>query len=121
MNGSSPQRSNPQRAQQPARGTSPSKGWRSAVKRAAEDPQLGLISFFAALISLIVLPFSIYRFAQGQIGVGIIDAAIVIAVSAVGVIAWLPGQTARAGILMAIVTTTSCLVVSLLFARHGLL
>ena len=121
MNGSSPQRSNPQRAQQPARGTSPSKGWRSAVKRAAEDPQLGLISFFAALISLIVLPFSIYRFVHGQIGVGIIDAVIVIAVSAVGVIAWLPGQTARAGILMAIVTTTSCLVVSLLFARHGLL
>ena len=91
------------------------------MERAREDPQLGLISFFAALIALIVLPFSIYRFAQGQIGVGIIDAVIVIAVSAVGFIAWLPGQTERAGILMAIVTTTGCLVVSVLFARHGLL
>jgi diguanylate cyclase (GGDEF)-like protein len=91
------------------------------VKRANEDPQLGLISFFAALIALIVLPFSIYRFTQGQIGVGIIDAMIVISVAAVGLIAWLPGQTERAGILMAIVTTTGCLVVSVLFARHGLL
>ena len=121
MKESSPQRSSPQGAGQRARGDSPSRGWRAAVKRATEDPQLGLISFFAALIALIVLPFSIYRFAQGQIGVGIIDAVIVIAVSAVGIVAWLPGQTARAGILMATVTTTSCLVVSVLFARHGLL
>ncbi len=121
MNGSSPQRSSPQGAGQHARGDAPSRGWRAAVKRATEDPQLGLISFFAALIALIVLPFSIYRFAQGQIGVGIIDAVIVVAVSAVGIVAWRPGQTERAGTLMAIVTTTSCLVVSLLFARHGLL
>ena len=121
MNGSSPLRSSPQGAGQPARGDAPSRGWRAAVKRATDDPQLGLISFFAALIALIVLPFSIYRFAQGQVGVGIIDALIVIAVSAVGFVAWRPGQTERAGILMAVVTTTGCLVVSLLFARHGLL
>ena len=121
MNGSSPRRSYPQGAEQPPCGDAAVSGWRAAVRRATEDPQLGLISFFAALIALIVLSFSIYRFAQGQIGVAIIDAVIVIAVSAVGVVAWLPGQTARAGILMAIVTTASCLVVSLLFARHGLL
>ena len=121
MSEPSPQRSSPQGAWQHARGAAPLRGWRAAVKRATEDPQLGLISFFAALIALIVLPFSIYRFTQGQIGVGIVDAVIVIAVSAVGIVAWLPGQTARAGILMATVTTTSCLVVSLLFARHGLL
>ena len=121
MNGSSPQRSFPQGSGQRARGDAPLGGWRGAINRATEDPQLGLISFFAALIALIVLPFSIYRFAQGQVGVGIIDALIVIAVSAVGFVAWRPGQTARAGLLMAIVTTGSCLVVSLLFARHGLL
>ena len=121
MNGFSPQRSSPQGSGQCARGEAPSSGWRAAAERASEDPQLGLISLFAALIALIVLPFSIYRFAQGQIVVGIIDAVIVIAVSAVGIVAWRPGQTERAGILMAIVTTTGCLVVSLLFARHGLL
>jgi diguanylate cyclase (GGDEF)-like protein len=121
MNGSSPQRSSPQGGGRHARGDAPPSGWQAAIERAREDPQLGLISFFAALIALIVLPFSIYRFAQGQIGVGIIDAVIVIAVSAVGIVAWLPGQTERAGILMAIVTTTGCLVVSVLFARHGLL
>ena len=91
------------------------------MARVREDPQLGLVSFFAALIALIVLSFSIYRFAQGQVGVGIIDTVIVVAVSAVGIGAWLPGQTERAGVLMAVVTTTGCLVVSLLFARHGLL
>ena len=121
MDKSSPQRSSPQGSGQRARGEAPSSGWRAAAQRASEDPQLGLISLFAALIALIVLPFSIYRFAHGQFGVAIIDAAIVISVSAVGIVAWLPGQTARAGILMAIVTTTGCLVVSLLFARHGLL
>ena len=91
------------------------------MARVREDPQLGLVSFFAALIALIVLSFAIYRFAQGQVGVGIIDTVIVVAVSAVGIGAWLPGQTERAGVLMAVVTTTGCLVVSLLFARHGLL
>ena len=48
MNGSSPQRSFPQGSGQRARGDAPSKGWRAAVARATEDPQLGLISFFAA-------------------------------------------------------------------------
>lgn len=116
-----PPQAAPQVAWRPAGKAAPSPGWRAAVRRATDDPQLGLISFFAALIALIVLPFSIYRFAQGQIGVAVIDALIVVAVSTVGIVAWLPGQTARAGILMAAVTTSSCLVVSLLFARHGLL
>ena len=121
MNGFSPQRSSPQGSGQGARGEAPATGWRAAVKRATDDPQLGLISFFAALIALIVLPFSIYRFTQGQVVVGIVDAVIVVAVSAVGIVAWRPGQTARAGILMTVVATTSCLAVSLLFARHSLL
>ena len=121
MNGFSPQRSSPQGSGQRARGEAPSSGWRAGAQRASEDPQLGLISFFAALIALIVLPFSIYRFTQGQVVVGIVDAVIVVAVSAVGIVAWRPGQTARAGILMTVVATTSCLAVSLLFARHGLL
>ena len=82
MNGFSPQRSSPQGSGQRARGEAPTSGWRAAAERASEDPQLGLISLFAALIALIVLPFSIYRFAQGQIVVGIIDAVIVVAVQA---------------------------------------
>ena len=120
MNGSSAQKSSPPGGQRHARADNRT-GLQAAVARVREDPQLGLVSFFAALIALIVLSFSIYRFAQGQVGVGIIDTVIVVAVSAVGIGAWLPGQTERAGVLMAVVTTTGCLVVSLLFARHGLL
>ena len=57
MNGSSPQRSSPQGSGLRARGEAPLSGWRGAVQRASEDPQLGLISLFAALIAAVAAFF----------------------------------------------------------------
>ncbi|MCB1554495.1 MAG: GGDEF domain-containing protein [Xanthomonadales bacterium] len=96
-------------------------GWRGKLDRITSDPQLGLVSLFSALISMTVFPFVLFRAWNGQWTVAIIDAIIVIAVAAVGIFAWRPGRAPVAGMLMAVVTTSSCLVVSLLYARHGLL
>jgi len=91
------------------------------LERLKDNLQLTVISLFAALTVLAITPFAVYRFANGQFAVGAINSVIVISICAATVHSWRGGNSDRAGLLMAVVTSLSCILVSVMFARHGLL
>ena len=90
------------------------------LERFRNDLQLAVISVVAALALLMILPFAAYRFASGQLLVGAIDTLIVLAIGWALTRAWRGGSVQHAGLLLATITTSSCLLVCVMFGRNGL-
>ncbi len=91
------------------------------LARMRDDLQLTIISLFGALTMLAITPFVVYRTLAGQTTIAVINALIVLSISSVVIYAWRRQDTARSGLVLALVTTAGCIAVSLLYARHGLL
>lgn len=91
------------------------------LARMRDDLQLTIISLFGALTIVAITPFVVYRTWTGQTTIAVINALIVLSISSVVIYAWRRQDTARSGIVLALVTTAGCIAVSLLYARHGLL
>jgi len=100
---------------------SPLQSGESLLDRVLSDLQLAVITLIALLAALSILPFSVYRFLSGETVMGVIDLTIVIAIGLVILHTWRSGKVERAGQVMAVVTTMSCLLVCLLYGRNGLL
>ncbi len=91
------------------------------LERFRNDFQLAVITVVAALAVLTIFPFAVFRFANGQLMLGAVDSLIVLAIVWALSRTWLGGSVQRAGLLMAIITTSSCMLVCILFGRNGLL
>lgn len=94
---------------------------RALLERMRNDLQLAVISIVALLAVATILPFGIYRLLNGQWVIAAVDGLIVISIGWAVSRAWRGGSVEAAGLIMAMVTTASCMLVSVLFARHGLL
>jgi diguanylate cyclase (GGDEF)-like protein len=93
----------------------------SLLERIRNDLQLAVISVVALLAVATILPFGIYRLLNGQWVIAAVDGLIVVSIGWAMSRAWRGGSLEAAGLIMAMVTTASCMLVSILFARHGLL
>lgn len=89
--------------------------------RLKSDFDLAILMLFGACAALAITPFAFFRFASGQILLGFVDLAIVAAIGAAIAHAWHSGDARRAGIFMAVVINIGCVVVTLMFGRHGLM
>jgi diguanylate cyclase (GGDEF)-like protein len=89
--------------------------------RLRQDFDLAILVLFGACAVLAVTPFACFRLFSGQYLLGLVDLAIVAAICAAIGHAWRSGNTRRAGLFMAVVINIGCLVVTLMFGRHGLM
>ncbi|MGH8073760.1 MAG: GGDEF domain-containing protein, partial [Lysobacter sp.] len=83
------------------------------------DIRLGLIIAFGMLAVGAITPFAIYRFVQEQPLAGTVDLLIVLCITGVALYAWRAGDLDRAGWLMAVLTSTGCVVVGSLVGLPG--
>lgn len=97
------------------------RGRKAMWNRLKSDFDLAILMLFGACAGLAITPFAFFRFANGQILLGIVDLLIVAAIGAAVAHAWRSGNAHRAGIFMAVVITIGCVVVTLMFGRHGLM
>ncbi|MDX1626337.1 MAG: GGDEF domain-containing protein [Wenzhouxiangellaceae bacterium] len=70
--------------------------WRARIRT---DYRLALVTLFMVCTIAAILPFAVYRFAVGEILVGIVDMLIVSAMVAAMIFAWRTGRSELAGIL----------------------
>lgn len=90
------------------------------LKRLKRDFQLAVLMLFGVSAVLGILPFAVYRFATGALWVGLVDAAIVVAISVAVLHAWITGDTRKGGIFMVICNTFGSMLITVLFGHHGL-
>lgn len=96
-------------------------GWlRHAWQRLRNDDQLAIISSYAACALAGILPFSIYRFATGNVVAGALDLAIVTLICLAVAHVWRGGTRERAGLVLAIINTVGCLASATLLGPPGL-
>jgi diguanylate cyclase (GGDEF)-like protein len=88
--------------------------------RLAKDFQLAIITLFGLLAAVGISPFAAYRFAQGNLLIGFIDAGIVAGILAAVVYAWRSGDTRRAGLFLMTVNTSGVVLASALLGYPGL-
>ncbi len=93
----------------------------SLLDRLRNDLQLTVISIVGLLSVATVVPFAIFRLWNAQYLIGLIDCLIVASIGWSVTRTWRGGSSEYAGLIMAIVTTASCMLVSIMFARHGML
>lgn len=85
-----------------------------------EDFRLGVI-LFCGLVSVVALGcFSIYRFARGDLLLGVVDASLVMTIVAAAVHAWRSGDSRIAGWVNMGANTLGCIVVAALAGTTGL-
>lgn len=73
-----------------------------------------------AIAVLGILPFAIYRFANGDLLAGIIDTGILVSIAGMAGYAWLSGKTRAAAWLITILTTAGCIAIAMVAGRPGL-
>ena len=96
-------------------------GWvRHAWQRLRNDDQLAIISSYAACALAGILPFSIYRFATGNVVAGALDLTIVALICLAVAHVWRGGTRERAGLVLAIINTVGCLASATLLGPPGL-
>ena len=88
--------------------------------RLRTDFQLTIITLFGACTVFLILPFAIYRFVIGQILIGVLDATIVLSISAAVVHAWRSGDTRKSGFFLVFINTVGTTVVATILGVHGL-
>ncbi|MDQ3038798.1 MAG: GGDEF domain-containing protein, partial [Pseudomonadota bacterium] len=81
-------------------------------QRIRTDFRFAIITLFSMVAVLFVLPFAIYRFAQGQILAGIGDTVIVLVITAAGIYVWRGGNMERASLVAVCTFNIGCLMVA---------
>lgn len=88
--------------------------------RLRNDFQLALITLFGACGVVGIMPFAIYRFAIGNVVMGVINTLIVACITSAVVYAWRSGDMRRTGLFLVGVNTTGCIVSATLLGMPGL-
>lgn len=89
--------------------------------RVRTDFRFGIITLFGVVGVLGVAPFAIYRFAQGQMLIGLIDAGIVFGIVACITHLWRGGNVERASWCIVVTYNLGCLLVAGLIGFSGVL
>jgi diguanylate cyclase len=90
------------------------------LQRLKSDTQLATVSLFGACATLGILPFGVYRLLTREWLIAAIDFAIVLGIGGALLHAWSSGDPAKAGVVMACVSTIGCGAVVVFFGSHGL-
>jgi diguanylate cyclase len=90
------------------------------LTRLRNDFDLTLVTAFAALAIVGILPFGIYRYAIGNMPAAIMDLTIVGSVFIALVYAWVSGHTRRASIFLMLATNLGCIASATLLGLAGL-
>ena len=85
------------------------------------DFTLALVVAFGALTVLGVTPFAVYRLADGQLLVGLLDLGLVATISIGATYAWFSGKSRGTALLIAVICSAGCIVVARLAGFSGLL
>jgi diguanylate cyclase (GGDEF)-like protein len=85
------------------------------------DFTLALVVAFGAFTVLGVTPFAVYRFAQGQLLIGLLDLVLVATISIGAAYAWFSGRSKGTALLIAVICSAGCIVVAHLVGLSGLL
>lgn len=88
--------------------------------RLARDFELAVITLFGGLAALAITPFAIYRFATGNIVVGLLDACVAICITGAVVYAWRTGKTQRVARFLVLVNVTGVVLSTRLLGYPGL-
>jgi len=93
----------------------------STLARLRADFRLTLMSLFAGFMTLMLVPFTVYRFAQGQWAVGVMDSLILLFIVVPLIYAHRTGRTQGAAILQVVAISAGAVVAAYLLGRNGLL
>jgi diguanylate cyclase (GGDEF)-like protein len=95
------------------------RGVRAVRERMHEDFRLAVILLCSALSVLVITPFAVFRFGQGDYDAGLVDLAMVVTIAWANAHAWRTGQTDGPGLVMVLVNTAGCLAVTALLGLSG--
>ena len=90
------------------------------LRRLRSDFRVTLMVLLALVLALGVLPFAVYRLAIGQVAAGVVDLAIVAAVSWIAARVWRGSDVDRASLLVMGAYTAGCVLVAYWSGRTGL-
>jgi diguanylate cyclase len=93
----------------------------SIWQRLRNDFRFAVVTLFAAVAVLGILPFAGYRFATGNVVAGSVDLGIVLCLAGSVVYALRGGDLARVGLLMVVGCTAGCVAIAMLTGLPGLL
>ncbi len=88
--------------------------------RLKTDFRLSIITLLATSAILGITPFAVMRFLQGNMLAGTVDLTIMLAITTVTIYAWITGDTARTGFVMAIVASGGAVAVGAVVGEPGL-
>ncbi|MBW0148297.1 GGDEF domain-containing protein [Marinobacter arenosus] len=88
--------------------------------RLKTDFRLSIITLLGASAILGITPFAVFRFMQGNHLAGLVDVTILVGIVASVSHAWLTGRTERSGLFMAVMTSSSAVVVGAVTGEPGL-
>ncbi len=88
--------------------------------RLKADFRLSIITLLGASAILGITPFAVFRFLQGNLLAGLIDIAILAVIVGSVTHAWVTGRTDRSGLFLAVMTSSSAVVVGALTGEPGL-
>ena len=91
----------------------------SARIRLREDYQLSLVSLVALLTVVVVTPFTVVRFLQGFVVVGVIDAIVVLAGAFAGIYAWITGKTRVPAIVISLILPLAVIMLAFVMGVLG--
>lgn len=92
-----------------------------SMLRLRNDFQFALVSLFGVVAAAGVLPFAIYRFANGQVLAGIVDMGILLAIAGSVIRAWRGGNVDHAAMVTVVVGSAGCVLIGWLVGRSGAL
>lgn len=94
-------------------------GGQAMLHRLRADFQLTIITLFAAVTVLGILPFAVYRFLNGQPVVAMLDSSIVLSISVAAIYAWRSGDTRRPGLFLVTINTVGTVAVASILGTDG--
>lgn len=83
--------------------------------RLREDFRLAMVSLYGLIAVVVISPFSVFRFVNGDLGVALLDLGIVLTIIIGVALAWLFDKGESAGKMMAAIVTVSALIAILAF------
>lgn len=92
-----------------------------SLHRLRTEFEFAVLALFAGAAILGVAPFAVYRFLQGNIVVGLIDSAIVLAIAGALTYAWRGGSLRGANLFVVALTTIGCAAIGLSIGLPGAL
>ena len=92
-----------------------------SLSRLRTDFQFAIVVLFGLVAVLVIVPFAIYRFTQGELLIGGMDTAVAASLLACVAHAWCGGNLERAGLMLAIFASIGGVAAATLLGRLGLL